>query len=320
MLSAILKIKPQLDQAEAKKMEKSLFDRFKNIGKTAKKTLKDVVTGGFLGFAVGLAQNMLSPIEDVENRMKAMFERAGDLKELADQFNTSAGKLQQLQTAALVNGLKPEQLKAMMLAFRETVDAAEEQILKKQPFDEKTATVKSFVGSKDMAEAFFTFIQSLKSVDQPNRDRIEKTLFGNVQYGGAKRFIENSSNQHFIDPNQNIANTDLATKILDDLNTKYAVKKEYQNTAEMYRYAGTVNESFLKRMTDYEDRQKDKEFRQLQSYADLAAARLTIDKISGVMDSLSLLLTKLVNYIGTFITWLEKSPAARGILKTIGVR
>lgn len=137
MMSAILKIKPQLDQAEAKKMERSLFDRFKNIGKTAKKTLKDVVSGGFLGFAVGLAQSMLSPIEEVENRIKGMLDKAVDLREMAEEFNTSAGKLRAIQNNAALNGLKPEQLKSLMSAFRQTVDEPKKEYSKKSRWMKK---------------------------------------------------------------------------------------------------------------------------------------------------------------------------------------
>ncbi len=321
MLSAVLKIKPQIDQNDAKKMERSLFDRFKNIGRTAKKTLKDVVTGGFLGFAVGLAQSMLSPIEEVETRMKSMLDRATELKDMAEQFNTSSGKMQALQTNALTNGMKPEQLKAMMMAFRETVDAAEEQILKKQPLDEKTSIVKGFVGSKDMAEAFFNFVQGLRLESAPVRDRLEKDLFGSVQYGGAARFIQNAGVVSSISENPNVAATTGAVDKLDKLNSQYQINESQKANQEMINYAVKMNGKFLDTMIAWEDRQKKKELNQLDQYQQMASARITIDRISGVLENTIVpLLTKLVNYVGQFLNWLEKSPMGKGFLKTIGVR
>lgn len=320
MMSAILKIKPQLDQAEAKKMERSLFDRFKNIGKTAKKTLKDVVSGGFLGFAVGLAQSMLSPIEEVENRIKGMLDKAIDLREMAEEFNTSAGKLQAIQNNAALNGLKPEQLKSLMSAFRQTVDEAQERIFKKEPLDEKTSLVKNFIGEKDTAEAFFGFIQALRRESEQSRESAEKLLFGNVQYGGAKKFIDNAGVVGSIGGNPDIARVDKEVEKLGKLGDDYRIKKMLQDQKEMSQYAETLNQSYIASIDKYEQTQKAKELRQLKSYDDLAAARLAVDKISGVMENLTLLLSKLVGYAGQIIEWIQKSPAGKGFFKVIGIR
>lgn len=321
-MSAILKVKPQIDQNDARKMEKSLFDRFKNIGKTAKKTLKDVVSGGLLGFAVGLAQNMLSPIEEVENRIKAMLDRAGDLREIAEEFNTSAGKIQLLNAVALANGLKGESLKSLMIAFRQTVDQAEEQISKGESLDERTSLVKNFVGSTDMAEAFFNFVQGLRDIKGQQRDNIERSIFGNVQYGASRRFLDNAGVVHgpngYVNPG--IAKVDTAVDKLSILDNQYQMDKFSQETRELLRSGGTINKSIIDQMVAYENRQKDKEYRQLQSYNDLYEARLAIDKISGIMETITGLLTKAVGYLGQFITWLEKSPGAKGFLKVIGVK
>jgi len=322
MMSAILKIKPQIDQNDAKKMERSLFDRFKNIGKQAKKTLRDVVSGGLLGFAVGLAQSMLSPIEEVETRIKAMLDKAGELADIAEDFNTSTGKLRQLEVLGLVNGLKSENLKAMLTAFRDSVELARAQIEKKEPLDEKTSLVQNFAGRTDMAEAFFEFIQSLRQIQGAQRNNIERTLFGNVQRGGARRFIDNAGVVHgpqgYVNPRVGEF-TKAATK-LEDLNDKYTMDKFSQESREILNYSANLNKGLLDQMIGYENRQKAKELRQLQNYTELAAARLAIDKLNGILENVTGLLTKLVGYLGQFLTYLQNSPLTKGFMKVIGVK
>jgi len=317
MMSAILKVKPQIDQNDAKKMERSLFDRFKNVGKTVKKTLKDVVSGGLLGFAVGLAQNMLSPIEEVETRIKSMLDKAGELRDIADEFGTSAGQMQALQNNAAVNGLKPEQLKAMMESFRQTVDDAEDRIFRGEALDEKTSLVKSWAGSKDMAESFFQFVQSLRTIQGQQREGIEKTLFGKVQYGGAKRFIDNAGIVSRMDDNPNVQGVTNQVSKLAGMNDQYQMNKMQQDQKEMYNYAVSLNQGFLNSMMAYEDRQKAKEIDQLRNYRELDRARQTIEELTKVMDALTKLLTTAVAYVGDFIKWVKGSSFARGIVKSI---
>lgn len=322
MMSAILKVKPQIDQNDAKKMEKSLFDRFKNIGKEAKKTLKDVVSGGLLGFAVGLAQNMLSPIEEVENRIKGILDKATEFKDMAEDFNSSSGKMRQLEMFGLINGLKADSLKSMMTAFRDTVDSAREQKLKKEPLDEKQSLVKNFLDEKDSAEGFFKFVQGLRNLAAIDRERVERGLFGSVQRGGAKRFIDNVGVIHgphgYVNPR--VDQFSKANDKLSDLDLNYQAGKFSQDSKEILNYSANLNKNMIDKMLSYENRQKEKQIRQLKSYDDLAAARLAIDKIAGVMDTITGLLTKAVGYLGSLITWLEKSPTARGVLKVIGIK
>lgn len=322
MMSAILKIKPQIDPNDAKKMEKSLFDRFKNIGKTMKKTLKDVVSGGMLGFAIGLAQNMLSPIEEVETRIKAILDKAGEFKDLAEDFDTSTGKMRSLEMFGLMNGLKNDQLKAMMTSFRDTVDAARNQINKKEPLDEKTSLVKGWVGSKDMAEAFFEFVQSIRQLKGTHRGDAEAAIFGGVQRGGSRRFLDNAGMVHgpegYVNPR--VAQFDKAADKLSMLNDNYMMDKFSQESREILNYSANLNKGLIDKMIGYENRQKEKEIRQLQAYDDLAAARLAIDKLNGIMENITGLLTKLVGYLGDFITYLQKSPLTKGFMKVIGVK
>lgn len=322
MMSAILKVKPQIDQNDAKKMERSLFDRFKNVGKTVKKTLKDVVSGGLLGFAVGLAQNMLSPIEAVEDKIKAMLDKAGEFKDMADDFNTSAGNMRQLELFGLMSGLKNENLKAMMTSFRSAIDETQERMLRKEPLDEKQSIVKNFVGEKDIAEGFFKFVQSLRQIDGPRRELIERSLFGGVQYGGAKRFIDNAGVIHgpqgYVNPR--IGQFNKATDKLSDLGDRYNEGKFSQESREILNYGSNMNKGYIDKMLAYEARQKAKDQRQLKAYDDLAAAREAIDKLNGIMEKLTEGLTALVVKLGELVTWLQKQTWSRGFMKFIGIQ
>lgn len=321
MMSAILKVKPQIDQNEARKMERSLFDRFKNVGKTVKKTLKDVVSGGLLGFAVGLAQNMLSPIEAVEDKIKAMLGKASEFKDMADDFNTTAGNMRQLELFGLMSGLKNENLKAMMMSFRSAIDETQAQMLRKEPLDEKQSIVKNFAGEKDLAEGFFKFIQALRQIEGPRRELIERQLFGGVQYGASKRFIDNAGVVHgpqgYVNPR--VGQFTNAIEKLKDLDQRYDEGKFSQESREILNYGSNMNKGYIDKMLAYEARQKAKDQRQLQAYDDLSKAREAIDKLNGIMEKLTEGLTALVVKLGELVTWLQKQTWSRGFMKMIGV-
>lgn len=172
MFSEILRIKPTLDKGDAAKMERDLSQRFGRVAEKFGKGLKLAIKGTILGISLALLNKLLNPIEALENKIQKLLTDSNDLREQADQFGTSTGQLHRLQDVAKNIGVTPDQLKDMMSKYAAAIEKARIELL--DPTATPSATtriVKNFTGQKDLAEGFFTFIQSLKSTGQgPGRD------------------------------------------------------------------------------------------------------------------------------------------------------
>lgn len=164
MFTEILKIKPVLDNASAKQMESSLSGRFQKVSKRFGKGLMQVIKGSVLGISLGLLNKLLNPIAALEEKIKTLLGQGTDITEMADQFNTTPGRLKQLQNVGQSLGVEPDELKDMLTKYASAVEKARKEF--EDPTSEispASKVVKNFTNETDMAEGFFKFLQSLKA-------------------------------------------------------------------------------------------------------------------------------------------------------------
>lgn len=164
MFNEILRIKPVLDSGSAKQMENDLSSRFARVATRFGSGLKSVIKGSFLGISLGLISKLLNPIEALEDKIKALLAEGTDIRDLADRFNTSGGRLKQLEDVSKSLGVTPDQFKDMLLKYAQAVEKGREEL--NNPFIEPSAStvaVKQFVGEKDLVKGFSQFITSLQA-------------------------------------------------------------------------------------------------------------------------------------------------------------
>lgn len=186
MFTEILKITPKVDSGDLNKMENSLNTRFKSVAKKFGAGLVSVLKGGaVIGTVLAIVEKIVNPFKEVREAIERALDRGDDLVTFAKQFGTTAGNLARLQALAEAKGLTAEGLRTLLLKFQGAVtDAAANP-------GEVTA-VSQFVGRKDMAEAFFEFIQSMQNdlkYSDAQRNFIQREVFGEKQIGKASSFL-----------------------------------------------------------------------------------------------------------------------------------
>lgn len=187
MFSEILRIRPQLDPASTARMESSLSARFLRVAKRFRAGLNFAIKGTIAGIGLGLLSRLLNPLERIEEKIKDLLGQGSDMEELADRFGTTPGRIKQIQDIAGMIGVTPDRLREIMGKFAESIEKAREEIADPNSEDSETTNVlREFANEKDLANAFFQFIQSLKNVGQgPGRDIISDTgTLKRLQHGG----------------------------------------------------------------------------------------------------------------------------------------
>lgn len=172
MWSEVLKIIPKVDGATLGAMETSLKKRFDNVAKKfGKGIVASIAGGGIVGAAVGLLNKLLSPLQSLEDSINRTLENANQTSISAQEFGTSSGQMARLQAFAKANGVDQGELGLLLEKFQSAV--ANAALNPDQP-----TAVSNFVGQKDMAEAFFQFIQSVKKLDPVVQNLVRQEVFG----------------------------------------------------------------------------------------------------------------------------------------------
>jgi hypothetical protein len=216
VFTEILKIKPVLDTAATAQMEQSLSARFSRVAQRFGQGLRSVIKGSFIGISLGLISRLLNPIEALEDKIKKLIGEGTDIRDLADRFNTSPGKLKQLQDVAQTLGVNPEQFKDMITKYAQAIEKGREEL--QNPFVQPSSTtlaVKQFVGEKDIAKSFTEFLMSLKAsgigagTDLPLSERAIKR-FNDLAIKGEK--LSDAERQDFLSKGEIRKRTGMETR------------------------------------------------------------------------------------------------------------
>jgi hypothetical protein len=314
MFTEILRVKPVLDQGTAQKMENDLSKRFGRVASKFGKGLKSIMKGNLLFMSLGLLTNLLNPLEKLEERVRSLMGQGTDIKDLADQFDTTPGKLKRLQDVGQNLGLNPDQLKDMMSRFADAMDKARQEAKKKEPLSESSKMVKDFTGEKDTAEAFFSFIQSLKAAGGETREKVEREVLGGVQKGASRRFIDADFNKEFSRlGTPGIERTNRAVENaakLDEKNRRMTTARE--GTSMVTGMEG-LNATMIRDMNKAKEREQEREQEQMKSRRDLTQAKEGIDTLVLGFQTLMTEVTKGVGYLGMLVNAIKDSRFFKGL-------
>jgi hypothetical protein len=196
MFSWVLKILPKLDEANLKKMERTLASRFTKIAKGFGKGIMNAMKGaGVVGLGLALVDKLLNPLKEVQESIEKSLKGADDIVTNAKQFDTSAGKLRKVVALGEASGLDKDNLFMLMQKFQAAV--AEN---KADPT--KSSAVANYTNTADTADAFFGFIQELQKVgltDKAKQVRIQQQVFGEKQILKMSDFLNSDFQQAWKD-------------------------------------------------------------------------------------------------------------------------
>jgi hypothetical protein len=315
MFTEILRVKPVLDQNNAKQMENDLSRRFGRVAKKFGSGLTKIIKGNILFMSLGFLTQLLNPLEKLEERIKSLLGQGTDIRDIADQFDTTPGQIKRLQDVAQNMGLAPDQLKDMMGRFAESLDRARQETMKKEPLSESSKLVKDWMGEKDTAEAFFSFVQSLKAAKgTPVRETAEREIFGGVQKGASRRFIDADFAEEFRKlGTPSVARTNRAvekTAQLAEQDRRMTTSREGTSFVED---AERMTAKMITDMNKAAEREREREQGQMKAMDDLAKAKEGIDNLVQGFQVLSIQVTKGVGYLGDMISIIKNSRLIKGI-------
>jgi uncharacterized phage infection (PIP) family protein YhgE len=187
MWKEILWVKPKVDAGDAKRMERTLSQRFATATQRFGVGLKAILKGSLFGLSVGLVSKLLNPLEELTDRIKSLMEEGSNLTNLADEFNTDPGKIKRLQDVGKSLGLAPDKLQELMTKYAKAVEDGRDALAKGETLSDASKSVQNFLGQQDLAEGFFSFINNLKN--DPNRTQAEQNVFGGRLHGPEKKFV-----------------------------------------------------------------------------------------------------------------------------------
>lgn len=317
MFQEILRIKPVLEPAAAKKMEVSLSQRFGRVAKRFSTGLKAVVSGTALGIGLNILAKILNPIQELEERMNALLGKGKSTLDLADRFGTSAGKLMRLQTVGERLGVDPSDLQSMMQKYAEAIETGREELTKPLKDQSEATRILSqdFLDQKDMAESFFKFIQSLRNVtDQNERARIEKEVLGERLYGYKRRFTDADFEKELRSvPSAQEFNMATGKAVMTDEDVR--IQRVNREAQQYLKEAGTLGPGTFNAIGALEQARTNKEIKEFAKFNTMATTARGVEE---AMNTLKTPLVELQVGIAKLVVFIEKLSQSRWFRNVVG--
>jgi uncharacterized protein YidB (DUF937 family) len=316
MFKEILQIIPKLSPGDLNNMERSLTTRFGRIAKKFGKGLVASLTGGGLaGLALGLVDKLLNPLKETQDAIDRVLKQGDDLVTNAKQFGTTAGRLFRLQQLAASTGLDENSLDVLLTKFQTAVAEAVQD-------PTKVTSVRQFAGSKDIAEAFFQFIQSLQKMGKNQQILVQQEVFGEKQILKMAEFLQTDfGKQAALVGGPSSAQLtpgleSLAAK--SDLKDALTARRTLNDTLEKSR---AITEAMVRSQDTQAKQDLKKENLQIKSYNDLAAISIASTEILDLVKQTTLGITSLLVQMTDLSKNVKKmtdSNVMRGIIKYFG--
>ena len=273
MFSEILKIIPRVDSGSLGRMERALNSRFGAVAKKFGRGLVNVLKGGGIaGAVIAIADRFLNPLKEVQEAIDKTLERGGDLNTFAEQFGTTSGALARLQAFGEAKGLNAEELRNLIGKFQSKVAEASAD-------PSKTTAVSKFVGRKDMAEAFFEFIQSMQKLDPTRQNLVQQEVFGEKQILKASEFMKANFAQLALDiggPGADQLTASITkTSKLDDIRKTMTARR---NLLDIQTKADKVGPETLRKVLKREQDLLNQENQRIDNFENLAAVQMVADQ------------------------------------------
>ncbi len=310
MFSEILHIQPKLDSGDLSRMEKSLSSRFGNIAKKFGKGLLAAVTGGGVtAVALGVLNKILNPLKEVQDAIDGLLQRSSDIETYAKHFGTSTGNLFKLEQLGKAKSLTADDLHLLMEKFQE-------KVIETKADPSKASSVRNFMGSPDMAENFYGFMNAQRKLTPDQQRYVQNDVFGGKLQLRMAEFAQAdlpalASQLHLKNSN-----------IYSDKIGKAGAVAEFDKILETRRDArgfenqiDKINLNMPLRKDVIETQQIDKQTFSLRKYNNLARAQAKADQLSiKIEEGLTVVIENLPK-IADFITSLTKSRLVKGIIK-----
>lgn len=285
--SEVLLIKPKLDQSEAKKMEDDLHGRFGRVAtKFGKGLLKALVGGGVITAALSAINRLLNPLEEIEDRIKALLGQSDSISDSAEKFGTTAGQFFKLQQLGHAAGLDDAGLKELLTKFKDAQDLAKKEIANGGDEHRSTVAIRQFANEKDVASALFRVLQDMQTQSKDVRESNQRAIFGDKLSGSARRFAD--SDFSGVSKKLGVENSDQlneAFKKTGDISNLNRALEARRNVEGFLNQSKNVTPELVEAIDKIQTATANREAQQLGAIQNLEKAAVTIDAIKGLVDS-----------------------------------
>lgn len=314
----ILWIVPKLSANDLNAMQRALSTRFGTIAKKFGKGILAALTGGGLtAIALGLVDKVLNPLKETQEAIDRVLKSSDDIVTNAKQFGTQAGTLARLQARAKATGLDAGSLDVLIQKFQAAVAEAVAD-------PNKETSVRKFVGQKDSALAFFSFIQGLQKLNKTQQVLVQQEVFGEKQILKMADFLQTDfSKQNIGGPDEKTL-TEALTK-LGDLNDLSDLKGAVRELDDFVGKAAVIKQKNTELFDKGERERQKREDQNIANYQNLKNLSLLTEKISGQVEQLSNkvgevvpTVTGIYNNLGILQRDFKNSRIGKGILKLMG--
>lgn len=266
MFKEILKIKPQVDNGDLRKMESTLNRRFGKVAKKFGRGLLNAVKGaGIVGLALSVISKIINPLQAVQESIDRILKQGDDLVTFSKQFGTTAGKLAKLEAFGKATGVESDFLFQNLSKFQTRVAEATAD-------PKRQTSVRAFAGREDTADAFFEFIQGLQKASKNDQALAVREVFGEDAGVRLADFIGadfQKLNKEFFGKFNSDQLTQAATKAggLSDLQDALGAQR---GLGDLINKSRTINEGMIRAQDRRERAELERETQRIQSYKSLS--------------------------------------------------
>jgi hypothetical protein len=310
MFNEVLKITTKLDDKDTAKLEKNLNNRFGRVSKKFGAGLKNVMKGTFIFAALGLVTKLLDPLKEVEERIKRLIEGGSDIRDLAERFGTSTGKIATIQAVSESMGVTPEKLEELMDKYADAIEQGKKEIEQGIDVDEQSKTtkiLKDYLNDTDLAESFIGFLKAVSGTSGADRATIENEVFGGTQKGAARRFIESD----FDEQRRKFggASVDTLSKANDNLAARAdqdRISDVKRRQRETIQASGMISPSIIQGLNAAADRKQAEDMKELSQTSSMLKAQAGIDTMVETLTSIMGLMRNALGFIGEIHGFIKK--------------
>lgn len=330
MVKEILLIKPKLSGADAKQMEATLSSRFGKVARRFKVGLKAAITGTAFGIGIGLLAKLLNPLQEMEEKIKALLGQSAEIGDQADRLGTSPAKLKRAQDVASSYGIKPEELNEVLNKFAETVETARKEF--RNVYEERSEASKTIgedlANQKDILQSFFTIQKRLQDERQvtgrkeeggtltgaENAAEIERLVFGAQQFGRIAKFLSTDLEtraKYLGLPSEKA--TAKSLRSLDRSNSQFNELTAADEAKDFNRTADASNLAIVNKIVKLDQRERDAFTKRIEtSFDDLATAKDGLITIKNFVEQIQVPILRGLGELPLLIEDLKSLP---GILR-----
>lgn len=308
MLREFFRLTPRIENVDLNRMERSLNRRFARVARRFGRGMMTALRGGgAVGMAIGALNRILNPLQATQEAIDKLLNQGNDLVTNAQQFNTTAGKLFKLQTFAQATGLEDTQLFDMMRRFQRAVAEAEAR-------PNQASSVRAFVGSNDMAEAFFEFVQSLNKLDRNQQVLVQREVFGERATLRMADFLradfEKLGQRLGLRGSEQYTGRFERASGLAELDRELRARREAESA---FSQAGELSEAVIRQRDIEARKQEDQNRKRIQSYEDLNTIQERMNTVIRQMENLLTMAGRAISRLDDLTNKITDSRIIRGI-------